>query len=66
MPRFKSGFFAVIAVCLPVMAAAVPMYTAVHLGTLPRSLNIIGLAINSSGQITGYAGMATGVIHAFL
>ena len=57
-PRFKGSFFAVIAACLPVMAAAVPMYTAVDLGTLPGRLSSIGLAINSSGQITGYAGMA--------
>lgn len=57
----------VVASCLPGLAAALPIYTAVDLGTLGGGKETaVGLGINASGQVTGVSPVVGGGGHAFL
>ena len=51
--------------CLPALAAAVPTYTAIDLGSLGGA-HSFGYAINAGGQVTGYADTSGNAVHAFL
>ena len=56
----------VVVACVPALAAAVPTYTAIDLGTLGGPYSY-GRDVNASGQITGDSGKAgSGAYHAFL